>query len=112
MALDPERYATTEQLASDLGLSAIGATDDPDLMTALGAASDELDRLTDIPNQTDYSEHLANLAARRLAERWWIRKDSPLGVMGGFNDTPLYVAGRDPDIERMIISLRHSWGIS
>lgn len=112
MAGDPERYATAEELASDLGLTYSGNADDPDLRTALGSASDEIDRLCDLQNQTDYSVPTANFATRRLAARWWQRKDSPMGVMGGFTDIPLYVRGTDPDIDRMILSMRHHFGLA
>jgi len=112
VALDPERYATTAELARDLGVYVVDSDTLADLETALGAASDEMDRLTGLPDQTDYSVPLANLAARRLGARWYVRKDSPLGVMGGFTDVPLYVRGTDPDVDRFILANRHAFGMA
>ena len=106
---DPERYALLEQVKFDLGIYADDPAADAELTIALDAASEELERLT--------GEHIApvsarvNLATRRLTARWWQRKDSPQGVMGGFSDVPLYVRGSDPDIEWLINSLQHSWGL-
>lgn len=111
MASDPERYATVAELARDLGVYVVDTETGADLTNALSAASDEIDRLTGLPEQAEYSLPLANMAARRLSARWYQRKDSPLGVMGGFTDMPLYVRGNDPDVDRFILGNRHTWPI-
>src|SRR5437868_3881230 len=105
---EPERYATLEQLKFDLGIYTADDQADAELTIALDAASEEAERLTN-PIPTDPVSPRLNLLVRRLTARWWQRKDSPLGVMGGFTDMPLYVRGTDPDIDQLVTSLQHSW---
>lgn len=113
MAGDPERYATVAELAGDLGIYGdLSPEQTANLTTALGAASDEIDRLCDLPNTPDYSVPTANLAARRLSARWHKRADSPFGITGGFSDVPMYVIARDPDIRGLILSMRTHMGIA
>jgi hypothetical protein len=112
MAADPERYASLEQVKYDLGIMTADQDTDEALTIALDAASEEAERLTDPdPEATEVSPRL-NLLVRRLTARWWQRKDSPLGIMGGFTDVPIYVRGTDPDIDQLINSLQHSWGLA
>lgn len=108
---DPERYASLEQLKYDLGIMTSDQETDDNLSLALDAASEEAERLVTIPELEPVSPRL-NLLVRRLTARWWQRKDSPLGVMGGFTDMPIYVRGQDPDIDYLILSLTHSFGLA
>lgn len=108
---DPERYATLEQVKFDLGILVSDTETDANLTMALDASSEEAERLVTIPELEPVSPRL-NLLVRRLTGRWWQRKDSPLGVMGGFTDVPLYVRGTDPDIDQLILSLTHSFGLA
>lgn len=110
---DPERYATLEQVKFDLGIMTADTDTDDSLAIALDAASAEAERLAN--DEQPFSDPMSprlNLLCRRLTARWWQRKDSPLGVMGGFTDVPLYVRGTDPDIDQLVVSLQHSWGLA
>lgn len=108
---EPERYATLEQVKYDLGIMTAEPDTDDALTLALDAASEEADRLVS-PNPIDPVSPRLNLLVRRLTARWWQRKDSPLGIMGGFTDVPIYVRGTDPDIDQLVNSLQHSWGLA
>ena len=115
-------YATVDELKQRLGISPGVITNDPALQAALEVASLELDRLTvAVPDPLVLAhgdDPRAKEATLMDAARLYGRKDSPGAQVGGFETGMVYVASRDPEYDRLRISLRDTashgaaWGVA
>ena len=112
MPVDPERYATVANVKSDRNI--LGADFDEEIRDVLGAVSEYLDAICGPPETDEVREesYIWKLMSRRLTARWWDRRQSSVGIDGGFGDVPVYVKGLDPDIDTWIVSQRNTFGIS
>jgi len=113
-------YATPEQLAATTpGL----APDRADL--ALQAASDYVDAVcfgvadpaTGLPWEPP--RHFDDPAPARVVEatlvaaaRFARDPESPYGTVGGVGEVPLYAKGQIPDADKLLLGLRHSFGLA
>ncbi len=115
-------YATVDELKARLGISPTATANDDALGSALAVATVELDRLTvAVPDPLVLAhgdDPRAKEATLLDAARLHGRKDSPGAQVGGFETGMVYVASRDPEYDRLRVSLRDtankgaSWGVA
>ena len=100
---DPERCASVADVKSDRNIT--GLDFDTDISDVLAATSFYLDDICGrpdpaiIPPVPRSDAVVWRLMVRRLVARWWDRRNSSVGIEGGFSDVPIYVRGVDPDID-------------
>jgi len=115
-------YATVDELKQRLGIALTVTSNDPALEGALEVATIELDRLTvAVPDPLVLAhgdDPRAKEATLLDAARLYGRKDSPGAQVGGFETGMVYVASRDPEYDRLRLSLRDTashgaaWGVA
>ena len=107
-------YATREQLAESVpGLSPERA----DL--ALQAASDYIDAVCFGVAGTAPATHFAEPYPARITEatlvaaaRFARLPEAPYGTVGGIGEVPIYAKGQIPDVDKLLLGYRQSWGIA
>jgi len=111
-------YATREQLAESVpGLS----PDRADL--ALQAASDYVDAVcfgvAGVAGVPPDPAHFLEPYPSRIIEatlvaaaRFARLPEAPYGTVGGIGEVPIYAKGSIPDVDKLLLGYRQSWGIA
>jgi hypothetical protein len=107
-------YATREQLAETVpGLSAERA----DL--ALQAGSDYVDAVCFGTSPVATTKHFVEPYPARVTEatlvaaaRFARLPEAPFGTVGGIGEMPIYAKGQIPDVDKLLLGHRQSFGIS
>lgn len=110
MALTPLPAALTAALEVRVGVPT--GTHADAIAQAGGTALDYLEHLTAVAAADLVDDRRGLEAVLMLAHRLWVRRDSPAGASQGFEGVPVYVAGTDPDLDALVVSLRQTWGLA
>lgn len=61
---------------------------------------------TSITYRTFIGDQRIHTATLLVAAKLWERRNSPIGIVGGFDTGPANVRGVDPDVEQLLVGLR------